>query len=81
MSFRSVMTSVPWYSLEPTGDTFSAFFMFQYRLIPSRVQGAFTSCSCPWTTYIRFEEQPPPAQRSDSVQGQALLASSATSPR
>lgn len=57
----------------------SIFHLFQC-LIPSRVRGAFTSCSCSRTTYRRFEERPPPAQHGDSVQGQAVLARRATSP-
>lgn len=58
----------------------SVVHLFQRRLIPSRAQGACASCSRSWTTCRSREEQPPPAQHSDSVQGQAVLASRATSP-
>lgn len=49
----------------------SVVHLFQRRLIPSRAQGAHASCSRSWTTCRSREEQPPPAQHSDSVQGQA----------
>lgn len=29
--------------------------LFQYCVIPSRVWGVFTSCSCSWMTCLRFE--------------------------